>query len=266
MESTPEVPHVPPKCAKCGERNGTPQVPVDLEKYFCSSCKSNEKKEPKPTEKEVKEAKDYSKSPMTCKSGAGVLLFDSPRTKVALVLERGKWKMLTGTTELGERVSQTVIRETKDEVGVDLDPESLHEVAFLNTGTPEYNYFLIIYEAVLKDSRVERGGSEATPDVLKPDGVEIKEAGLAPSAQRVKWFPVSELLNTWREAKVLKEPPKHYYSHTVTSKEGNVLEHITLAMVSHAMSFSSFATRHSRVDSFGTECIIFSSRPKVGLW
>src|SRR5438874_8722946 len=98
------------------------------------------------------------KAQLTSKIGCGVLLFNTSRSRVALVFEHSKWKMVTGTCELGERVSETAIRETKEEVGVQVDPENLHEVGFLNTGTPKENYFLVVYEAVVKE------------ETLKPDG------------------------------------------------------------------------------------------------
>jgi 8-oxo-dGTP diphosphatase len=107
----------------------------------------------------LKARREYPTRPFV---GAGALVHDGPRV---LLIKRkyppneGRWALPGGLVELGERVQDAVIREVKEETGLDVVLEGL-----LDLGTdihldarsrPRYHYVLVDYLAHRVDGRVK---------------------------------------------------------------------------------------------------------------
>jgi ADP-ribose pyrophosphatase YjhB (NUDIX family) len=110
--------------------------------------------------------------------GVGALLFRRGRV---LLIERGKepllgyWSLPGGVVETGESLEQAVIREMREETGLDVKPSYLLEVfervMLDNEGKAEYHYVLVDFVC-----RWRGGTAQASDD-----------------AQRVAWVPVQNL-------------------------------------------------------------------------
>ncbi|HVN05858.1 MAG TPA: NUDIX hydrolase [Bryobacteraceae bacterium] len=114
--------------------------------------------------------------------GVGALIFDGDRI---LLVERGKeplkgyWSLPGGVLEAGETLEQGVVREVREETGLEVKPVGLLEIFERiirdAQGLPEYHYVLLDYIC-----RVT-GGTLAPAD----------------DASRVAWVP-RHLLATYR--------------------------------------------------------------------
>jgi len=114
--------------------------------------------------------------------GVGALIFN--RDKI-LLIERGKepmkgqWSLPGGALETGETLEQGIIREVREETGLEVKPLKVLEIFERITrdahGVPEYHYVLIDYIC-----RITGGSLRAADD-----------------ASRVAWVP-RRLLSTYR--------------------------------------------------------------------
>jgi mutator protein MutT len=114
--------------------------------------------------------------------GIGALIFD--RGKILLV-ERGKeplkgyWSLPGGVLETGETLEQGIIREVREETGLEVEPlqmlEIFERIIRDSHGAPEYHYVLIDYIC-----RITGGSLRAADD-----------------ASRVAWVP-RRLLSTYQ--------------------------------------------------------------------
>jgi len=106
--------------------------------------------------------------------GIGALIFD--RGKILLV-ERGReplkgyWSLPGGVLEIGETLEQGIVREVREETGLEVEPLTMLEIFERiirdSQGAPEYHYVLIDYIC-----RVTGGSLRAADD-----------------ASRVAWVP-----------------------------------------------------------------------------
>jgi 8-oxo-dGTP diphosphatase len=106
--------------------------------------------------------------------GIGALIFDRGRI---LLVERGKeplkgyWSLPGGVLEIGETLEQGIVREVREETGLEVEPLTMLEIFERiirdSQGAPEYHYVLIDYIC-----RVTGGSLRAADD-----------------ASRVAWVP-----------------------------------------------------------------------------
>jgi 8-oxo-dGTP diphosphatase len=97
-------------------------------------------------------AKDDRRYPLRPIVGVGAIIFKRGRV---LMAQRGKqpllgwWSLPGGALELGERLSDAVCREVREETGLEIQPLGVLEIferIMLDTkGNPEYHYVLIDY-------------------------------------------------------------------------------------------------------------------------
>jgi mutator protein MutT len=121
----------------------------------------------------------YPKRPVL---GVGALIFN--RDKILLV-ERGKeplkgyWSLPGGVLEVGETLEQGIVREVREETGLEVKPlkvlEIFERIILDDHGAPEYHYVLIDYVC-----RVTGGSLRADDD-----------------ASRAAWVP-RRLLSTYQ--------------------------------------------------------------------
>jgi len=110
--------------------------------------------------------------------GVGALII---RDGLVLLVKRGHepgkglWSIPGGVVELGETVHQAVVREVKEETGLDVEVERLLEVGDVivndEAGNVKYHYVMINFLV-----RVVGGVVKATSD-----------------ASNVRWFPINRL-------------------------------------------------------------------------
>lgn len=84
--------------------------------------------------------------------GIGALIFERGRI---LLVERGKeplkgyWSLPGGVLEIGETLEQGIIREVREETGLEVEPlkmlEIFERIIRDSQGAPEYHYVLIDY-------------------------------------------------------------------------------------------------------------------------
>jgi mutator protein MutT len=101
--------------------------------------------------------------------GIGALIFD--RGKILLV-ERGKeplkgcWSLPGGVLEIGETLEQGIVREVREETGLEVEPlkmlEIFERIIRDSQGAPEYHYVLIDYIC-----RVTGGSLRAADDASR---------------------------------------------------------------------------------------------------
>ncbi len=107
--------------------------------------------------------------------GALILRRDS-----ILLIERGRqplkgfWSLPGGVLELGEQLGSAVVREVKEETGLDVQPVSVVEIFERimrdKTGKPEYHYVLVDYFC-----KVTGGELKAGDDSSKAEWVRRKD-------------------------------------------------------------------------------------------
>ena len=108
----------------------------------------------------------YSQRPLL---GVGALIIDGDRI---VLVERAKdplkgwWSIPGGLIELGERVADAVRREVREETGLEVEPDGLHEIyerlIHEADGKLEYHYVLLDYVC-----RVTGGALAASSDASR---------------------------------------------------------------------------------------------------
>lgn len=111
--------------------------------------------------------------------GVGALIL---RKDSILLVERGKqplkgyWSLPGGVLELGEHLGAAVVREVKEETGLDVVPVAVVEIFERimrdKTGQPEYHYVLVDYFCKVKGGEVKAGD-----DSSKAEWVRRKDLG-----------------------------------------------------------------------------------------
>ena len=109
--------------------------------------------------------------------GALILRKDS-----ILLVERGRaplkgfWSLPGGVLELGEQLGAAIVREVKEETGLDVEPVNVVEIFERimrdKAGEPEYHYVLIDYFC-----KVRGGELAAGDDSSKAEWVKRKDLG-----------------------------------------------------------------------------------------
>ena len=130
--------------------------------------------------------KEYPKHPIV---GVGAIIIRNGRI---LIVKRksepgkGKWSVPGGLVELGETVGQAVVREVKEECGLDVEVDSLIDVVDSLTkderGDIKYHFVILDFFVKLKGGKLKPGDD----------------------AEEVKWVPLKEvekydLTKTFRE-------------------------------------------------------------------
>jgi 8-oxo-dGTP diphosphatase len=99
---------------------------------------------------------------------------------------KGKWTIPGGLVELAESPEQAVIRETKEEVGVDAENPTLLDVVgnvdYDDQGKVKYHYVIIEYLVSVKGGNLE-AASDAQEMLLVPFG-EVEGYNLTASFRR----------------------------------------------------------------------------------
>jgi 8-oxo-dGTP diphosphatase len=129
----------------------------------------------------------YSQRPLL---GVGGLIFDGGKI---LLIERGKeplkgfWTLPGGLVEPGERLEEALVREMKEETGLDVEPASalviFERILRDDSGAVEYHYVIIDYLCTLIG-----GTMGAADDVARAAWVAEDEVGsykLAPGSLAV---------------------------------------------------------------------------------
>ena len=102
---------------------------------------------------------------------------------------RGKWSFPGGAVELGEAVRDAVVRETREEVGLDVElvggtPMDAYDILTLDKGGRlQYHYVLLQFLA-----RPKRGKLEPTSDVIDARWVPLEDVEKYDLAESVRSF------------------------------------------------------------------------------
>ena len=105
--------------------------------------------------------KEYPKHPIV---GVGAIIIQNGRI---LIVRRGsepgkgKWSVPGGLVELGETVKQTVVREVKEECGLDVEVDKLIDVVdsmtFDENGKLKYHFVILDFFVKLKGGELKPG-------------------------------------------------------------------------------------------------------------
>jgi 8-oxo-dGTP pyrophosphatase MutT (NUDIX family) len=110
----------------------------------------------------------------TSSEGVGALIFSPDQLEILLVEEWGHWKFVSGNVDSGENIIDTLKREIKEEVGLEIEKDiQLIGGWQINKSSGNINDNFHCFKVV------------ATSFEFKIDGVEIKKA---------KWFSIDYLL------------------------------------------------------------------------
>jgi 8-oxo-dGTP diphosphatase len=109
--------------------------------------------------------------------GAGALIL---RDGKLLLVKRGaqpgygKWSVPGGLVELGEKVQDAMVREVKEEVGFDVEPVKLTDVAdtIMLDGSGRVHYHFVVINFV---ARIVGGELETATDILEARWVPVDE-------------------------------------------------------------------------------------------
>ena len=118
--------------------------------------------------------REYPERPIV---GAGALMIENGKL---LLIKRGakpgqgKWSIPGGLVELGERVQETIVREVKEECGLDIEVERLVDVFDSITrdekGRIQYQFVVVNFLAKIKGGILENAD-----DVLEARWVPLNE-------------------------------------------------------------------------------------------
>lgn len=99
------------------------------------------------------------------------------RKDAILLVERGKqplkgyWSLPGGVLELGEHLGAAIVREVKEETGLDVEPVSVVEIFERimrdKTGAPEYHYVLVDYFCKVKGGELKAGDDSSKVDWVR---------------------------------------------------------------------------------------------------
>lgn len=119
-------------------------------------------------------SREYPKYPLV---GAGALILNDGKL---LLVKRGahpgfgKWSVPGGLVELGEKVQDAMVREVKEEVGLDVEAVKLTDVADTitldNDGRVQYHFVVVNFVA-----RIVGGELKTATDILEARWVPVKE-------------------------------------------------------------------------------------------
>jgi 8-oxo-dGTP diphosphatase len=117
----------------------------------------------------------YPKRPVI---GVGAVIVDEDKIlleKRKNVPSKGKWSVPGGLVELGERIEQAVIREVKEETGLEVyEPQLFDVVDYISLserGAVMYHYVIVDYLARVKSGKIQ----------------------VSSDAEDLKWVPFSEV-------------------------------------------------------------------------
>lgn len=99
---------------------------------------------------------------------------------------KGQWSIPGGTLELGETIAEGVVRELREETGLDvrvLDLIEVFERIFPGEGRPQYHFVILDYLCEAPDG-APQPGSDVT-DVAFAGEDELAKYDLTPTATRV---------------------------------------------------------------------------------
>lgn len=104
--------------------------------------------------------------------GALILRKDS-----ILLVERGKqplkgyWSLPGGALELGEQLGEAVVREVKEETGLEVEPVAVVEIFERimrdKLGKPEYHYVLVDYFCKVKSGELSAGDDSSKAEWVR---------------------------------------------------------------------------------------------------
>lgn len=112
--------------------------------------------------------------------GVSVFVFSPCKTKILLVHEYGKYKAITGALKYGENETDSVIREVKEESGLDIDRSTVKWVGCWRASKARFGMINDNHHAFLATCK--------DVSTLKADGFEIKDTN------NFRWFPVANVL------------------------------------------------------------------------
>ncbi len=94
-----------------------------------------------------------------------------------LLVERGRaplkgfWSLPGGVLELGEQLAAAIVREVKEETGLDVEPVSVVEIFERimrdKAGQPEYHYVLIDYFCKVRGGELAAGDDSSKAEWVK---------------------------------------------------------------------------------------------------
>ncbi|MCC6539676.1 MAG: NUDIX hydrolase [Bryobacterales bacterium] len=106
--------------------------------------------------------------------GVGALIL---RKDSILLVERGKaplkgyWSLPGGVLEIGEQLKDAVVREVKEETGLDIAPVAVVEIFERimrdKTGKPEYHYVLVDYMCKVTGGELRAGDDSRKAEWIK---------------------------------------------------------------------------------------------------
>jgi len=143
--------------------------------------------------------REYPRQPVV---GVGAVIVDCGR--VVLVKRgaepaRGKWSFPGGAVELGEAVRDAVVRETREECGLDVEfveetPMDAYDILTLDKdGRLQYHYVLLQFLV-----RPKQGKLEPTSDAIDARWVPFKEVEKYDLAESVRSFFRKHRKDLWK--------------------------------------------------------------------
>jgi len=127
----------------------------------------------------------------TALEGIGVIVLSPERDAVLLAWEYGNWKMVTGNVDAGESMVETVRREVREEVGLEVEEEMtlLGGWQAARSRDKSVNNIFCVFAATAKSREA------------KVDGVEVTDA---------RWFPLASLPTLQELSQAAKVPNKPF--------------------------------------------------------
>jgi len=127
----------------------------------------------------------------TALEGIGVIVLSPERDAVLLAWEYGNWKMVTGNVDAGESMVETVRREVREEVGLEVEEEMILLGGWqaARSRDKSVNNIFCVFAATAKSREA------------KVDGVEVTDA---------RWFPLASLPTLQELSQAAKVPNKPF--------------------------------------------------------